>query len=1022
MIPRLPLAPAPGAEAASFLDALRDAGFEGELSTADADRTVLATDNSVYEILPQAVAFPRGTGDLARVMRLLAEPRFAGVAIAPRGGGTGTNGQSLTDGIVVDVSRHMNRILEINPAEGWACVEAGVVKDQLNAALAPHGLFFAPELSTSNRATIGGMVSTDASGQGSCLYGKTRDHVLELTTVLMDGAVWRSRPLDEAELRDVARRPDRIGTIHRALDAIDREHRAEIAARFPKLNRCLSGYDLAHLRDDHGRFDLNAVLCGSEGTLGLLAEAKLRVLPIPRHVALVNLRYASFDAALRDARVLAAAGAASVETVDSRVLALARRDIVWDAVRDHIPDDADGPARGINLVEFVGHTGAELEAPLARLVATLETEGRTQGRTGHTVARGEGPVRALWEMRKRAVGLLGNTEGEARPVAFVEDTAVPPEHLADYIAEFRALLDARGLQYGMFGHVDAGVLHVRPALDMKAPGAEATLRAVTEEVVALTQRHGGLLWGEHGKGVRSEFSPRVFGPLYPLVQAVKAAFDPRNQLNPGKIATPGEGALLTVDGVPTRGAADRAIPPQARAAYAEAVHCNGNGACFTWDPDDAMCPSWKATRDRRHSPKGRAMLAKEWLRRLSAAGLDPVGEARRLRARAGWLALPGRIRATLGRRRGEDDFAHVVKAAMDGCLVCKSCAGGCPVKVNVPAFRARFLELYHARYLRPAKDHAVAALEHALPIAARLPRLHDAVVASPLGGAALRWLGLVDPPRLSGINLRREAARRGVSLATPDALARLGPEERARSVVLVQDAFTTHYETGLVLDTLDLLRLLGLTPWLAPYRPNGKALHVHGFLGRFERLAAQNAAMLRDLATTGVDLVGLDPSMTLTYRSEYAEALGAEAAPPILLLQEWLARRVTRMPHAEGGPYRLLPHCTEASTAAASLRDWAAVFARAGLQLDVLRAGCCGMAGTYGHEAEHRDTSARIYDLSWRRHLATPSHGEALATGFSCRSQAKRLDGAALHHPVTALLAALRVAGRPHPFPPERKP
>jgi Fe-S oxidoreductase len=241
-------------------------------------------------------------------------------------------------------------------------------------------------------------------------------------------------------------------------------------------------------------------------------------------------------------------------------------------------------------------------------------------------------------------------------------------------------------------------------------------------------------------------------------------------------------------------------------------------------------------------------------------------------------------------------------------------------------------------------------------------------------------------------------------------------------VVLVQDAFTTHYETGLVLDVLDLIRLLGITPWLAPYRPNGKALHVHGFLGRFERVAGRNAAMLRKLAATGVDIVGLDPSMTLTYRGEYAAALGAGGAPQVLLLQEWLARRVAAMPLAEGGPYRLLPHCTEASTAAASLRDWVTVFARAGLRLDVLRAGCCGMAGTYGHEAGHRETSARIYDLSWRRHLAAPEGGEALATGFSCRSQAKRLDGATPRHPATALLAALRAAGHADPFPPERKP
>src|SRR3712207_3606546 len=235
-------------------------------------------------------------------MRLAAEPRFGGVVLAPRGGGTGTNGQSLTTGLVVDVSRHMNRILEINVEERWVRVEAGVVKDKLNAALAPQGLFVAPEPSTSNRATIGGMVSTDASGQGSCLYGKTRDHVLELTVVLADGTVWRSRPLSDEELREVQRRPDRVGAVHRAVDTIQRGHAAGIEARFPRLNRCLTGYDLAHIRDREGRFDLNAVLCGAEGTLAVLAEAKLNLLPIPKRSALVNLRYGSFDAALRDAQ------------------------------------------------------------------------------------------------------------------------------------------------------------------------------------------------------------------------------------------------------------------------------------------------------------------------------------------------------------------------------------------------------------------------------------------------------------------------------------------------------------------------------------------------------------------------------------------------------------------------------------------------------------------------------------------------------------------------------------------------
>jgi FAD/FMN-containing dehydrogenase/Fe-S oxidoreductase len=991
---------------AAFCAELRVRGFAGDLTMGAGDRTVLATDNSIYQITPQTIAFPRNRDDLVRIATLLAEERFGQVRIAPRGGGTGTNGQSLTDGLVVDLSRHMNRILAIDPVRRTARVEAGVVKDQLNAALAEHGLFFAPELSTSNRATIGGMISTDASGQGSCLYGKTRDHVLALTTVLSDGTVWHSEPLDEAELRAVQARPDRAGAIHREVDWLQRENAALIAETFPPLNRCLTGYDLAHLRREDGRFDLNALLCGSEGTLGFLAEATLNVLPLPSHVALVNLRYDSFDAALRDARALVAFGAASVETVDSKVLGLAQEDPVWEGVAAYFPETGGERTRGVNLIEFVGDSEATIEAALGRLTASLDEAGRAGGRRGYTVARGEVDVGRIWDMRKKSVGLLGNTKGDRRPIAFVEDTAVPPEHLADYIAEFRHALDRRGLDYGMFGHVDAGVLHVRPAIDMKAPGAEALVRAVTEDVVALTQRYGGLLWGEHGKGVRSEFSPRFFGPLYPVLRAVKAAFDPRNQFNPGKIAAPEGAALLTVDGVPTKGSYDRAIPADVRAGYDEALHCNGNGACFTWDPDEAMCPSWKGTRERRHSPKGRAQLMREWLRRLAVEGRDPLEEARRLRAGPSWLAFPARLAATLRRR---DDFSHEVHEAMAGCLACKSCTGQCPIKVDVPTFRAKFLELYHGRYLRPLRHHAIAALEAVVPLLAKAPRLANAATSLGLS----RMIGLVHVPKLSGINLGNELARRGVALAEAEALAQLPEAERLTSVVIVQDAFTSHYDTPVLLALLDLLIGLGLRPWLAPYHPNGKPLHVHGFLGRFERLAAANADDLGRLAATGVALVGLDPSMTLTYRAEYRQALPGRNLPRVHLVQEWLAGRLdAARPAANAEPYWLLPHCTERATAQPALADWAHVFAAFGLRLSVLLSGCCGMAGTYGHEAEHRAISERIYGLSWAGHVAGKGRsGRLLADGYSCRFQVKLVDGLRLPHPVEILRDHLAAAG-----------
>ncbi len=533
MIAQLSPAKALTGDYQQFLAALKISGFRGEISADYASRVVLATDNSIYQRLPQAAVFPLDADDVARVARLIAEPAYEKVVITPRGGGTGTNGQSLTDGIVVDLSRHMNRILEINVEQRWVRVQAGVVKDQLNAALKSAGLFFAPELSTSNRATVGGMINTDASGQGSCTYGKTRDHVLELEMILRGGERLRGLPLAEDELAAQCARDDRVGEVYRCARQIIDEQGELIKARFPDLNRCLTGYDLAHLREADQRFNLNSVLCGAEGSLGFVVEARLNVLPIPKHTMLVNIRYAGFMDALRDARALMALKPLSIETVDSKVLLLAMQDIVWHGVAEYFPENPERPTLGINLVEFCGDDPEDLQRRVEAFLEHLQSD-RTVERLGHTLAIGQAAVNKVYGMRKRAVGLLGNVAGEARPQPFVEDTAVPPQHLAEYIAELRELLDSHGLQYGMFGHVDAGVLHVRPILDMKDPQQAALVRPVSDGVAALTQRYGGLLWGEHGKGLRSEYAPAFFGELYPALQALKAAFDPLNQFNPAK--------------------------------------------------------------------------------------------------------------------------------------------------------------------------------------------------------------------------------------------------------------------------------------------------------------------------------------------------------------------------------------------------------------------------------------------------------------------------------------------------------
>lgn len=1013
MIARLLPSKKQGVNYDEFLKLLVKAGFRGDIAHSYGQRTVLATDNSIYQRLPQAAVFPVDAQDVAILATLAADPEHRSVVLTPRGGGTGTNGQSLTDGIVVDLSRHMNTILEINEQGRWVRVQSGVVKDQLNAALKPHGLFFAPELSTSNRATIGGMINTDASGQGSCTYGKTRDHVLELSTVLLGGELLHSAPLEKGALEKETARRDRIGEVYRcALDIADNQ--ADLIERtFPKLNRCLTGYDLAHLRERGDRFNLNSVLCGSEGSLGFIVEAKLNVLPIPKYSILVNVRYAAFMDALRDAKALMLLKPLSIETVDSKVLMLAMKDIVWHGVAEYFPDDPGTPTLGINLIEFSGDDEATVQQSVHDFVLHLQGD-TSVVRLGHTLAIGADALKRVYAMRKRAVGLLGNVRGEARPQPFVEDTAVPPENLADFIQEFRALLDSYQLQYGMFGHVDAGVLHVRPILDMKDPTQAALIRPISDSVAALTQKHGGLLWGEHGKGLRSQYVPDYFGDLYPALQALKAAFDPWNQLNPGKIATPKtlpDTRLTRVDEVTLRGELDRTIDERVWRSYDTAMHCNGNGACYNFDPDDAMCPSWKGTRDRVHSPKGRASLIREWLRLQGQQGVDVLAASDHIRSTSNVVNIAKRTVNSVAQKMGQQDFSHEVYEAMAGCLACKSCAGQCPVKVNVPEFRSQFLELYHSRYLRPLKDYLIGSLEYTIPYIARFPRLYNFVIgARPVRFILEHVAGMVDSPLLSITDFDAVCRRWKVQIATPELLSTLDKQQRARSVIIIQDAFTRYFETPVLSDWIELISRLGYQVYIAPFGPNGKPLQVQGFIKAFEKAAHFNGEALRQLQIYQVPLVGLDPAMTLVYRQEYAKKLGSDKAPSVLLPQEWLAGVLPQAQSVEdAAPYYFLPHCTEKTNEPSSIGLWQQVFERMGLKLSVQASGCCGMSGTYGHETKNAGTSVMIYKQSWALFVTKfNTSGRLLADGYSCRSQVKRQDGVTVLHPLQALLATVR--------------
>ncbi|EAR51781.1 FAD linked oxidase-like [Oceanicola granulosus HTCC2516] len=935
-------APLAGDRLARFRAAL---AAEGEVELADdiATRIVNATDNSIYEITPAAVAFPRDGADLNRLMRAA---RASGMPLLARGGGTGTNGQSLGTGVTVDCSRHLTRILDIDPAARTAVVEPGVVLDDLNRAAAPHGLMVGPSVSTASRATLGGMVATDASGKGSRIHGRTSDHMRALDVVLSDGSDWTAVPLGPAELDAVCDRDDLPGALHRTLRDLHARHADEIARVFPDMNRGLTGYNLRDLGPADGGLNLVKLLAGSEGTLALTRRITLRLVPRPAHRALLVAAYGDALAALADAGRLLAAEPFAIEFLDDRILALAAEDPAFAALRRALPE-AEGTVRGLNFVEVQ----ADSAAGLARAVDRLERlAGAPPALVAARLVTEPAQIERLWALRARCVGLLGRMDPERQGTAFVEDCAVPPARLPGFVAGFREILDAHGLGYGMFGHADVGCLHVRPALDLRRPEDRARLRPVSDAVAALVRREGGVFWGEHGRGLRGEYGPEVFGPeLWGALCEVKRAFDPAGLLNPGKIAgrDPAE-PVIALDTPPLRGELDAPLS----ADWRDARRCNGNGQCFGRAPDDVMCPSYRATGDRLLSPKGRAALLRAWAR-------EPT-----------------------------PDLARALDESLDACLSCRACASQCPVKVDIPEMKSRYRAARHAGRLRPAHHYLLAAMEPVSPLLRALPRLSAAALrlAAPLTRAA----GLVDLPEPAPV--RRPAAT-GVG----------------REVVLLADTFLATYDGAVLAAVETVLARLGYRVRRIAPRANGKALHLLGMRRAFERTARRRIEEARRLAATGAPLLVVEPAVAALWRAEYAQ-LGV--VPEVLSLERFLAAeiaagRIARRPAASDDAPLLLPHCSESAADPESAVRWVEVMSHLGIAARAGKAGCCGMAGSFGHERANADLSARVYETSWAGIVAAEGAADLLATGFSCRCQVARMSGTRPRHPAELLARRL---------------
>ena len=969
------------------------AGMDGTLHTDEGTRLLYATDASVYRRVPAAVALPRTVDDLRAVVRFAAA---RGLGVVPRTAGTSLAGQCVGDGIVVDVSVHFTRILDFDAEARTVTVEPGVIRDDLNRFLAPHGLWFSPNTATANRCMIGGMVGNNSSGSTSIRYGVTRDKVLALECVLADGSTARFAPLDRAGLAAKRAAPTREGAIYRELADIleDPAHRAAIHEGFPdaRIERRNTGYALDALLAAGGfggspgeiAIDPCPLLAGSEGTLAFATAITLRLdaLPPPRR-CLVVAHYPSVAACLASVEALMRHRLYMCEMLDRTILGLTRRNPEQARNRELVVGD---PA-AVLLLELRDETEAALAAQAEALVAELDAGGASYA---HPVYRGEAVDRVV-ELRKAGLGILGNLVGDAKAVACIEDTAVALPDLADYIAEFAGVMARYDSEPVYYAHAGAGELHLRPILNLKTGRGVELFREITDEVAALVRRYRGSMSGEHGDGiVRSGYIPLIVGEHnYALMRRVKAAFDPAGALNPGKIVDP---YPMTER---LRYEPDREEPdvPTVLDFSADggilrlAEKCNGAGACRrTAASGGTMCPSYKATLRERDSTRGRANLLREVL-------THPADAANRF-------------------------DSEVLREALDLCLSCKGCAHECPSTVDVGAMKAEFAHHYQRAHGRTWRARAFAHNDRLNRLGRLVRPLTNAAFGfAPTAALLKRALGVAPQrslPRLSRTSLRRWIARE---------LPRRQPERPVSEVYFFVDEFTDQLDAHVGVAALTLLTRLGYrVRAVAGHAVSGRAFMSKGFLEEARAVAEANVATFHALASEEAPLVGVEPSALLMFRDEYPKLVRGEAlrersrtlAGHTLLVDEFLRReidagRVTpaRFTDAEAH-VKVHAHCHQRALADVPAMLHCLDLPR-NYHVDLIPSGCCGMAGSFGYEAEHYAVSMAIGEQVLFPAVRAASAKTVLAApGTSCRHQIADGAGRRALHPVEVLARALR--------------
>lgn len=957
--------------------------FEGDIYFDDLHRSIYATDASVYRKLPMAVAFPKTTKAIEQLIQFAEENN---TSLIPRTAGTSLAGQCVGDGIVVDVSKYFTEIISVDKENKTVTVQPGVIRDELNTFLQPHGLFFGPNTSTSNRCMIGGMVGNNSSGTTSIQYGVTRDKVLQLKTILSNGENVCFKSLSATEFHKKTQLNSLEGTIYKMLytELSSEETQSEIIKEFPKpeIHRRNTGYAIDTLIDSsvfiNSKKELNvcSLLCGSEGTLAFTTEITLQLDPLPpKCTAMVVSHYETLENCLNDVSVVMQSNLYTCEMMDDVILDRTKKNKKYEPYRFFV----EGSPKALLMLELRADTLEDIELQTSALLKLLETSTLSYS---NPVLKEEEIDMAL-ELRKAGLGLLGNMVGDAKAVACIEDTAVALEDLPKYIMEFSALMKSYDQKAVYYAHAGAGELHLRPILNLKKAEDVIFFRKITTDVAKLTKKYKGSFSGEHGDGiVRAEFLQLLIGKQnYELLKKIKYTFDPKNIFNPGKIVDAYKmDASLRYD-------IDKKEPniktiqdfSESEGILRLAEKCNGSGDCRkTADAGGAMCPSYHATKNEKDTTRARANALREVLTNNEAANKFDSKE---------------------------------LKEVFDLCLSCKACASECPSNVDIASVKAEFLYQYNKTNGVSFADKMFAKSSVYHKKASKFPKLANALFKNKITSKFIKKLSNVATERSLPLLSTKSFSNTIQLIENQD-------NTIIKNVILFVDEFSNYLETNIANDAYHLLNKLGYKVTVIDTLDSARALISKGFLKEAKSQTNKNIEVLKELVNDEIPLLGIEPSAILSFRDEYIrladDVLSAQQiAKNTFLLEEFLAAEITKGNiHAdsftsEEKNIKIHVHCHQKA-----LSNQKVTFDILNLPKNykptIIPSGCCGMAGSFGYEKQHYKVSMQIGELKL---FPTVRKSDAdviiAANGTSCRHQIFDGTGRVAKHPITILREAL---------------